>query len=149
MHQSLWPKARAKIWRSWLASSLGGLSCYPLCINVGVVGEISSLHTRCEMVILCVFFSHNIGGFCMLTLFALFHHNVGAVTQMQSMYMHAICSKLVLSDKPVCMWTVFVPSWCCQINQSLCVNSICSKLVLSDKPVSVCEQYLFQAGAVR
>ena len=27
----------------------------------------------------------------MFTLFALFHHNVGAVTQMQSLYVHAIC----------------------------------------------------------
>ena len=33
------------------------------------------------------------------------------------------------------MCTVFVPNWCCQINQSLYVHSICSKLVLSDKPV--------------
>ena len=57
---------------------------------------------------------------------------------------------LVLSHKcSQCTCTLFVPSWCCQINQSLYVHSICSKLVLSDKPVSVCEQYLFQAGAVR
>ena len=102
------------------------------------------LHTQCEMVILFVFLSHNIGGLCMCTLFALFHHDVGAFRQMQSPYVHAICSKLVLSDNPcsICVRTSFVPSLCCQINQSLCVHIICSKLVLSDKPVSVCAYYL-------
>ena len=131
---------------------------------------------------------------CVCTLFALFPHNVGAVTQMQSMYMHAICSRLVLSDKPVsvceqylfqacavrytslCVCTLFVPSWCCQINQSLYVHIICcvlsqrcycqtsqflcppfllcplTTLVLSDKPVSLCARYLLSShnvGAVR
>ena len=74
---------------------------------------------------------------------------------------------LVLSHKcSQCTCTLFVPSWCCQINQSLYVHSICSKLslyahvicsalttlVLSDKPVSLCARYLLSShkvGAIR
>ena len=47
----------------------------------------------------------------------------------QSLYVHVICSKLVLRKTSLCMYTLFVPSWC------------------SDKPVSVYARYLFQVGA--
>ena len=138
-------------------------------------------HCTCT---LSALFSNNLGAvkgscLCVCTLFDLFPHNAGAVTQMQSMYMHAICSKMVLSEEEknsLCMCTVFVPSWCCQINKSLYVHIICcvlsqrcycqtnqflcppcllcplTTLVLSDKPVSVCARYLLSSqnvGAVR
>ena len=53
------------------------------------------------------------------------------------------------------MYTVFVPSWCSQINQSLYVHVICcplTTLVLSYKPVTVCARYLLSShnvGVVR
>ena len=87
---------------------------------------------------------------CMCTLLALFPHNFGAVRQMQSLcarYLLCFLTTLVLWDKCshcvctlftlfphsvgavewscLCMYTLFVPSWCCQINQSLYVHVIC------------------------
>ena len=121
-------------------------SRYLPCFITTLVLSHKCSHCTCT---LSALFSNNLGAvkgscLCVCTLFDLFPHNVSAVTQMQSMYMHAICSKLVLSDNPcsICVRTSFVPSLCCQINQSLCVHIICSKLVLSDKPVSVCAYYL-------
>ena len=58
----------------------------------------------------------------MCTLFAPFLHNIGTVNR-------------------------FVPSWCCQINQSkyACARYLLcplTTLVLSDKPVCICARYL-------
>ena len=38
---------------------------------------------------------------CTCTIFALFPHNVGIVKRKLSLYMHVMCFKLVLLDKPV------------------------------------------------
>ena len=125
------------------------------------------LHTRCEMVILCVFLSQHWRSLyvhvicpvssrrwcfqtnavtvrarylpCFLTTLVLSKEAVSVSAR----YLTCFLTTLVLSHKcSQCTCTLFVPSWCCQINQSLYVHSICSKLVLSDKPVSVCAYYL-------
>ena len=66
---------------------------------------------------------------CMCTLLALFPHNVGAVEW-----------------SCLCMCTSFIPSWCCQINQSLYVQVnlyvLAKRWCCPDKPVSVCARYL-------
>ena len=71
----------------------------------------------------------------------------------QSLYVHVICSKLVLRKTSLCMYTLFVPSWCSDKPVSasyfLCPHTT---LVLSDKPVTVCARYLLSChniGAVR
>ena len=171
MHQSLWPKARARLCLFWLASSLGGLSCCPLCINVGVVSDTSSLFTytmlngsivfwqhwrSLDVRVICSFLttlvqSHKCSH-CTCTLSALFCRNDGAVKG-SCLYVHVICS---FFSQPWCCETnamylhaISSQRWCCQINQSVYVHVICSKLVLSDKPVCVCALYLLQVGAVR
>ena len=71
-------------------------------------------------------------------------------------YLPCFFATLVLSHKcSQCTCALFVPSWCCQINQSLYVHVICcplTTLVLSYKPVTVCARYLLSShnvGVVR
>ena len=48
----------------------------------------------------------------------------------QSVYVHVICSKLVLSDKAVCVCARYLLQVGCQIKQSVYVHVICSKLAV-------------------
>ena len=178
MHLSLRPTAWARMWNIWLAPSLGGLSRYPPCINVGSVSETSTLFACTVLNDYAVFSqrwrSQYVSVICsFLTTFVLPLKSDEAVSVCAR---NLLCSltTLVLSDKPVCVCAryllcslttlvlsdkpvsvcarYFFPNWCCQINQSQYVNVICcflTKLVLSNKPVSVCILYLFQICAVR
>ena len=157
MHLSLRPKAWARMWRIWLAPSLGGLSCYPSCINVGSVSKTSTLFAYTVLNDYAVFSqrwrSQYVSVICsFLTTFVLPLRSDEAVS-VCARYLLCSLTTLVLSDKPVSVFArYFCPNWCCQINQSQYVNVICcflTKLVLSNKPVSVCVLYLFQICAVR
>ena len=133
MHLSLRPKAWAGMWRIWLAPSLGGLSCYPLCINVVSVSETSTLFACTVLNDYAVFSqrwrSQYVSVICsFLTTFVLPLKSDEAVSVCAR---NLLCSltTLVLSDKPVCVCARYL---------------LCSltTLVLSDKPVSVCARYL-------
>ena len=112
MHLSLRPKAWARMWRIWLAPSLGGLSCYPLCINVGSVSETSTLFA-----------------YTVLNDYAVFSQ------RWRSQYVSVMCSFLTTfvlplrSDEAVSVCARYL----------LCPLTT---LMLSGKPVSVCARYL-------
>ena len=112
-------------------------SRYLTCFITTLVLSHKCSHCTCT---LSALFSNNLGAvkgscLCVCTLFDLFPHNFSAVTQMQSMYMHAICSKLVLSDKPVSVCAYYL----------LCPLTT---LLLSDKPVPLSTLFAMSAHNV-
>ena len=73
-----------------------------------------------------VSFSHKVGGLCAYYLY-LFSHSVRATSQIRR---NSLCMCTLFAPFLHNIGTVnrFVPSWCCQINQSVYVHAICCGL---------------------